>query len=209
MYQGLCFFCTGERTLHLQTLRNSCDTLTGALERANHDPTDRHTIGREVDSLRRAAGEDPFIITVLDSIPSQAVSGVGIQSEASLEERFVKVKRVSKRVALVPESGGGIGTYALSYIQSLLTIHGWLHDVSADKEPSDMHAYDLLRLADGCMKKGDLEGVVYYLNHLHGEPMNIARDWLKDARLYLETKQAILLVQAYMSANGTVTTTNQ
>lgn len=191
----------------MQTLRNSCATLTGALDRLNldFDVTNRYSIAAEVTSLRQAANEDPFITLILNSIPSQAMCGAGMQSESILKERFTKVKSICKRVAMVPETGGGLGTYALSYLQSLLTIHAWLpKEVPADTDLSELHMYKLLHLADSHLKKGDLEGAVYYMNYLKGESKSVAKDWLKDARIYLATKQAIQVLQAYISANAAV-----
>lgn len=195
-------------------LRNASDTLSNALERANHDTDtvdmgNRFIIRTELEGLCRVAGDDPFITTVLTSIPPQAVGGAGIQSEAALRERFSRVKRVCSRVAMVPEEGGGLGLHALSYMQSLLTIRAWLPKRYLDRDPSELHTYDLLDLASMRIKKGDLEGAVHYLNYLQGEPRNVARDWLADARLYLETRQAVELVQAYMFANSAVTSQNQ
>lgn len=172
-----------------------------------YDVTKRYSIATELTSLRQAANKDPFITIVLDSIPLQAVDGVGMQSETSLKERFVKVKRMCKRVALVPETGGGLGTYAISYMQSLLTLHAWLpEELPADADPSKLHVYNLLHLADARLRKGDLEGAVYFMNYLQGEAKNVARDWSSDTRIYLETRQAIQLVQAYISANAAVFT---
>ncbi len=175
----------------------------------NSDITDRRTFGTELKSLRTAADRDPFIVNVLDSIPQKAVDGEGIQSKASLGERFRRVKRVCRRVALVPETGGGIGTYALSYIQSALTLNAWFPgEKMENNEPDSLHTFDLLHLAEAKLKKGDLEGAVHYMNHLQGEPRRVARDWMADARSYLETRQAIQLVQTYMSANA-ITSSNQ
>ncbi len=194
----------GQKTIKLQALRNSCDTLSDTLDRIDCAPdvVDRYTIGAEVVSLRRAAGEDTFFATVLDAVPSQAIAGDGFQSMASLRERFTKVKRICRRVALVPETGGGLGTYAISYLQSLLTIRAWFPDASATSDPSEMHTYQLLHQADARLRRGDLDGAIHYMNHLQGEPKNIARDWLVDARLYLETRQAVQLIQTCMAASS-------
>lgn len=199
-------YCAGEKTLQWQTLRNSCDGLIRGLEWVNleADTGKRYTIAAELTSLTSAAGEDPFIPTILDSIPPQAIGrGIGIQSEPGLRERFSRVKRICKRVAMVPETGAGLGTYAISYMQSILTVRAELSEIPEDVDPATLHTYDLLHLANVHQSRGDLEGAVHYMNYLQGEPKNVARDWLKDARLYLETKQAVLLLQAYMSANAT------
>lgn len=198
----------GEKTVQLQTLRNSCATMVGALDLINleYDVTERFSLATELNAMRQAAGGDPFITSVLSSIPSQAADGgMGIQSETTLKERFSKVKRICKRVAMVPETGAGLGTYAISYVQSLFTLHSWLpEEAAADTDLSQLHTYNLLRLADARLKKGDLEGAVHYANHLQGEPKNVAKDWLADARLYLETRQAIQAIQAYVTANAAV-----
>lgn len=199
--------CAGKKTLQLQTLRNACSALTGTLDRFNLDldVAKRYSIAAEITALREAAKKDVFITAILNSIPSQAICGEGMQSESILKERFVKVRQICSRVAMVPETGGGLGTYAISYLQSLFTIHSWLpKDVSADANLSEFHVYNLLHLADARLKKGDLEGAVHYMNYLKGEAKNVASDWLKDAQVYLETKQAIQLVQAYISANAAV-----
>ena len=201
-----CYSIIGKKTVELQSLRNACDGLIATLDFDSDDVTGQYALDTEVRTLREASHGDSFIQAILTSIPSQAISGEGIQSEATLRERFGKVKRICKRVALVPESGGGLGTYALSYVQSAFSINWWLPEESSIN-PSDLHTYDLLRYAEVRLNKGDLEGAVYYMNHLKGEPRNIARDWLKDMRLYLETRQAVQLIQTYMSANAV--TTNQ
>lgn len=199
-------FYLGQKTVEFQTLRTSCDTLIDTLDRIDRSPDtdDRYTLGAEVVSLRRAAGQDPFITTVLDAIPTQAISGDGIQPMGGLKERFDRVKRICRRVALVPETGGGVGTYALSYLQSLLTIRAWFPDptITSNSDPAEMHTYQLLHHADAQLKRGDLEGAVLYMNHLQGEAGTVARDWLADARLYLETRQAVQLIQTYMAASA-------
>ena len=141
---------------------------------------------------------------MLDSIPAEATSGKGIQSEAGLKERFTRVKKICRRVALVPETGAGLGTYALSYLQSLLTLNVWGRGgrEGTDTPPKDMDTFELLHQAEVCLHRGDLEEAVFYLNHLQGESQRVARDWLSDARLHLETRQAISVVLQYMAATS-------
>ena len=190
--------------MQIQTLHNSCSKLIGTLDQLNStsDATEHYTLADELESLRKAALGDPFINTILNSIPPEAFGGDGIQSETSIRDRFGKVSRICWRVGLVPESGGGLGTYALSYLRSILTINKWFLGVSDNLDSSKLDTFDLLCHADVRLRKGDLEGAVHYMNMLKGEPRNVAKDWLKDARLYLETRQAVQLIQAYTSANA-------
>lgn len=197
-----CCYCTGEKTRQQQGLRTACDTLNGALEQAdlNTDPKERYSFMKEVVALQEAARSDYFILAVLESIPHEAVThGLGIQSEAGLLQRFKKVKRVCRQVSLVPAAGGGLGTYSLSYIHSLLTFD-LLKYASSPKHPADMDTSELLQAANAHLEQGDMEGAIRLLNYLTGEPRRVARGWLRDAQLHLETKQAISLVQNYMAS---------
>lgn len=198
---------SGEATRQQQSIRNACDTLIGALEQANTnpEPSERYIFSKELLYLREAARGDKFILSTLDSIPRQATSAAvgGIQSEAGLKERFRKVYRVCKRVALVPETGGGLGTYALSYVQSLLVFNIQTNGrVQPGQDLSKLDTFDLLNLANMSMKRGDMESAVWYVNHLKDESRRVAQGWLEDARLYLETKQAFTLIQTYMAARN-------
>lgn len=198
---------TGERTRQQQSLRTACDTLSGALEQAdlNQDPDERYSFTREISSLREVAHGDHFILAVLDSIPQEAAnSEPGIQSEAGLQQRFRKVKQICKHVALVPETGGGLGTYALSYLRSFLTFDMWKHSSAVDSQvdPMDMDTFELLQCAEILLHQGNMEGAIKFVNCLQGEPKRVAHDWLRDARLHLETKQGICLVQNYMAATS-------
>ena len=187
-------------------MRAACDSLHTALQSASAspDPTERYSLTHEVGTLREAAKDDPFIVAMLDSLPASATAGGGIQCEGGLKERFVKVKRMCRRVALVPETGRGLGTYALSYLQSVLIMSwrfvGRVGSEREDHDPHKMDTFEILECADALLRQGDLEQAVRYMNLLRGEPRRVARDWLCDARHYLETTQAVLLISEYMAA---------
>ncbi len=154
---------------------------------------------KETVSLQEAAHDDSFILAALDSIPQEAVNNErGIQSEAGLQQRFKKVKRVCKQVALIPETGGGLGTYALSYLHYMLTFN----HVDSEKYPVDMDTFELLQVADVLLEQGNIEGAIRLVNYLKGEPKRVAQDWLRDAQLYLETKQAVYIVQNYIASTS-------
>ena len=183
-------------------MRAACDSLQTALQSASAspDPTEYFSFEKEVGNLRIAAKNDPFITAILDSIP---LSGGCIQGEGSLRERFSRVKRICRHVALVPETGGGLGTYALSYLQSGLMV-SWKFVGRIQRQqvgdPHKMDTFEILDRADWLLRQGEVEQAVRYVNQLQGEPRKVARDWLQDARHYLETTQAVLLVSEYMAA---------
>lgn len=189
-------------------MRAACDSLQTALKSASAclNPGERYSLQREVHDLREAAKDDPFVLVILNSLPTHVLSSNGIQGDGGLKERFSKVKQICRRVALVPERGGGMGTYALSYLQSVLIVSwrfvgrvagsGELEDEDIDK----LDTFNILERADTCLRQGDMELAVRYVNLLRGAPRKVARDWLCDARSYLETLQAIHLVSEYMAA---------
>lgn len=205
---SISFVPAGELTRRQQNLRAACDSLSNALRLANSkpDPDQRYFFGNEVDALRKAAKEDQFTLLMLEMIPQEALKpGGGIQSEAGLKERFRKVKRICKRVALVPQTGGGLGTYAMSYLQSLLTFKAsWLTQNvdNSETDPSKLDNLDLLQQASVHLHRGELEEAVRYVNQLQGEARRVAHDWLIDARLFLETRQTVQLVLCHMAATS-------
>lgn len=205
MYFSFLLVHTGHETKRQQGVRAACDSLHTALQAAsaNPDPDQRYSLKREVSALRDVAKDDPFILAILDSLPAHAVSVAGIQGEGGLRERFAKVKRICRRVALVPERGGGMGTYALSYLQSMLIVSwrfvGRIRG-EGETEDRDLDPFAILERAETCMRQGDIESAVRYVNLLRGEPRNVARDWLHDARSYLETSQAVRLMSEYIAA---------
>lgn len=204
LYNIICLtFVVGESTRIQQSVRAASDTLINTLVIANTDPSpySKHKIANEVSSLTEVAQDDKFITTILSAIPEEVLAE-GFSSEAGLKTRFEQVKRVCYRVALVPEEGGGLGTYLLSFIQSLLTIdmvHPKMADLSVTT-PKSMSTFALLRQAKTYLDHGDLETAVRLVNQLQGESRRVAQDWIHEAILYLETRQAVMAISEYLAA---------
>lgn len=58
---------------------------------------------------------------ILNGIP-QIARDRGVYPEDALRERFIKVEKIARDLALVPEQGARLHIYILSYIQSLLLL---------------------------------------------------------------------------------------
>ena len=195
----------GREVSKQQTLRAACETLYKALVAVDMQTnTDElHKFEREVAALKEVAKESKFVTTVLTGIPEEAVTGEGIHSAPALVERFKKVKRVCRHVALVPEEGGGIGTHIASAIASGLSFRLIpRHMIDANTPIEDMDTYGLLEQADAYLHHGDLEMAVRCMNQLYGEPRRMASDWINDARLYLETKQTVTVIRDHVAASS-------
>ena len=52
------------------------------------------------------------------------------------------------------------------------------------------------------MERGDILRAVQYMGLLHGEPRRVASDWMSEARLHLEAKQAAQALLAHATAVG-------
>lgn len=151
-----------------------------------------------------AANNNPLAISIVDSIPAKALTE-GIQSEESLIDRFSKVEKICRRVALVSESGGGITKYLVSYLQSLFIIDNV--NVPEDEitgkqlvDPTSWHTFDILARVKYCLSRHNLEQAIRYANQLRGQARVVARDWICDARLHLETRQAFSALSTHAEA---------
>lgn len=65
------------------------------------------------------ADSDELVQAVLAGIPKEATER-GVFPEDALRERFIKVEKLAKTLALVPETGGRLPLYVLSWFQSKL-----------------------------------------------------------------------------------------
>ena len=198
----LLFLLIGKSTRKQQNIRTASDTLTSVIMTSNNDsdPYTKHTIHNEVTSLKESASNDEFIQSVLSSLPKQAMEE-GISSETGLIKRFDRVKRICRRVALVGE-GAGMGTYLLSFIQSLVTFDMIYDKIVPEDHLASMSTLKLLSCASRHIEKGDLETAVRLVNQLSGEARLVAMDWVKEACLYLETRQAVMVISEYLAASS-------
>jgi len=160
------------------------------------EPTPIHA---KLSAVRDAGREYPLVHIALSMVSAQAFDR-GVYTPDALRRRFGRVRRVARRVAMIDESGGTLARYILSYIQSMFVLRS---SVAADTDDvSDMSVFAMLDSAAECLKYGDIEQAVRYVNQLRGEPRRVASQWLDEARILLETRQAAELILAFASANG-------
>ena len=184
-----------------QGLHTACDNLFKALVLANEclEADKQHNFKKEIASVMEVAGHDEMVSQLLQSIPEEAIN-TGVYSEEVLKERFYRVKRICSRVSLVPLESAGLGTYAISYLRSLLTFN--TKTVPLNLDPSELDTIGLLQVASAHLAAGDLEMTARMMNQLQGEARRVASDWINDVRVYLQTKQAITTLVDYTAAAG-------
>ena len=153
-----------------------------------------------VNVVKKVAGsEDKFVATLCSSIAEVALER-GVYTEDGLKERFCNVEATARRVAGVGEQGGSLMSYGLSYLQSLLLVDLSKRAPTEGLEVIELDtisSYDILSLAKYNMDRGDLAKAVQLLTQLRGESGRVVSDWLAEARLTLETRQAVTAIQAH------------
>ncbi|KAF2350054.1 Mitochondrial inner membrane protein Mitofilin [Trinorchestia longiramus] len=151
-----------------------------------------------------SAGQEEFVKGILDTVSSEAAER-GVCTEEALRHRFARVLTMARRVALVPENGGSLLRYLLSYVQSILLVQASYSATDAEllDQPINVHnlnTFDILDRANECLTADDMLGCVRWLNQLTGESRRVAHDWKEEARRTLETRQAADALMAYAAA---------
>ena len=186
-----------------QKLWAACQSLSTAIDKGVDQP---RPLLRQLTAIHEAATEDPLVNQVLNSLPVEAVTR-GVFNEEHVTRRFYKVRRWCRRVAMIGENGASPWTHLLSFFQSFLIFDSF--DPKKEGELIDvdnLDTFDLLARAEYYLRRGDLELAARLVNQLRGEPRNVAHDWLIEARLLLETRQAANLLTAYAAVLGTAGT---
>ena len=190
-----------------QDLWLACLALNGTIRRGREEELSWEErlkpLGNEIVAVYDAAGNHPFVNMVVSTIPEKAYVR-GVWTEDTLRERFEKVTGVCKKVAAIDECGGTLYKYFISYLQSVF-ISFRSYDIKGLSEQVDvgnMDNFEILANASYWMDRGDFETAVRYMNQLQGEARKVASDWLKEAKLLLETRQAAFALTAFASASG-------
>lgn len=164
----------------------------------------------ELDAITAALSESSELVsTVVGAVPETAVSR-GVWTEAALAERFARVRSVARRVALVDESSGGsLFRYLVSYVMSVFVVRTHAEaaarpddDDSEELDADELTVFELVDRAADALERGNLDQAVRYVNQLRGESRRVASDWLTEARLLLETRQAAEVLVSFAVANS-------
>ncbi|KAK3535575.1 hypothetical protein QTP70_016845 [Hemibagrus guttatus] len=156
-------------------------------------------------AIKESCTQDEFAQVLASALPEESVKR-GIYSEASLRARFYEIRRLVRRVALIDETRNSLYQYFLSYLQSILLFEKEQEVPPSKLAQENLDPFKLLAYATYSVERGDLELAAKFVNQLRGEARRVAQDWLREARLTLETKQVVNLLSAYANAVGLGTT---
>lgn len=189
----------------------SCQSLMNRMLDSPQQPLEKDPA---YDLLRRfAANDNELAARVLDSIPAHVLKQ-GVHSEESLIDRFTRLEKVCRRVSMVDAHGAGLGKYIISYMQSLFIMNRSQIISEAEitgqqlVDPTKWTTFDILARVHYCLSRKNLEQAVRYANQLKGQARVVARDWIRDARTHLVTRQALSALSAHAEAIAVDTTTN-
>ncbi|KAK6622543.1 hypothetical protein RUM44_002355 [Polyplax serrata] len=161
----------------------------------------------EIAAIKKAAGKDDVLVgAVLNSLPEEARSR-GVFPEIAIRERFLKVERTARKLALIPDGGSSLPRYFLSYLQSFLLFRSDnpIPSAELDDQPvniSKLDTYDILERSRYWLDRGDFGMALRYMNLLKGAPRQVACEWMNETRIFLETQQAADTLMAYAAATG-------
>lgn len=160
----------------------------------------------QIDGLKRVASDlhdNSLIQNVLSSLIKTA-RDTPVYSEDTLVERFKKVDKLCRRVALVKEENAPISRYFWSYLQSLLIIDNVKVDpeeVNGDKvvDINRFNTFSILARINYCLDQKQFEQCLRYASLLKGAPARVASDWVRDLRTHLEIRQAADILESEAS----------
>lgn len=187
-----------------QSLWLACQAMKNTIKNSNSG--NPNPISKELAAIQDASeGDNQFVAVILAGLPPESVER-GVYSEEILKQRFEKVRMVCRRVALI-DNGGSLFRYILSYLQSFLiyeakTIPKAEVEGKVAVSPSEWDTFDILSRVNFSLQQNNLEQALRYANQLTGEPKNVAKDWIGELRLLLETKQVADALTAYAAAIG-------
>uniref|UniRef100_A0A672H0U8 MICOS complex subunit MIC60 n=1 Tax=Salarias fasciatus TaxID=181472 RepID=A0A672H0U8_SALFA len=182
----------------------SVEALSYALKTADAE-TPTVPLEAAAQAVRHSCRDDEFALALAAALPEESLQR-GVYSEASLRARFYSLRSLARRVALVNETHNSLYQYFLSYLQAALLFEKKLEAPPAQLSAQDLDPFKLLSYASYCLEHGDLELAAKLVNQLRGEARRVVEDWLAEARLTLETRQAVGLLSAYANAVGLGTT---
>ncbi|XP_060699418.1 MICOS complex subunit MIC60 isoform X2 [Hemiscyllium ocellatum] len=182
----------------------SIEALQYTLKTASGDSL-TEPLQKALDAVTNSCGDDQFTQALVKALPQECLSR-GVYSEETLRHRFYTVRKMARRVAMIDETRNSLYQYFLSYLQSFLLMEPQVIKPPEELKPEDLDTFRLLSYASFCIEHGDLELAAKFVNQLRGEPRRVARDWLTEARVTLETKQVVEILSAYANAVGLGTT---
>ncbi|KAI1728867.1 mitochondrial inner membrane protein domain-containing protein [Ditylenchus destructor] len=169
--------------------QNLAESIVHGQKAGNSVEARRKALANELKVIQDASENDTFIKTLVGCFPKSAIE-TGVYTEQDLKNRFAKMYKLAKRTAKIDDNGGSLFKYFSSYLQSMLIMELPRSYTPDDKiNLAKLDTYDVLSRAKYFVEHDDFESAIRLLQLLEGgQPASLARDWVVDARNYLETR---------------------
>ncbi|VVC27906.1 Hypothetical protein CINCED_3A010541 [Cinara cedri] len=163
----------------------------------NEEPID---IKNQINAINKLGASDSVVKQVVSAVPSKALEN-GVYSKGQLKEDFNQVEKRVYQTALIPDDSFSLPLMVFSYFTSLFVIrHSHISPSEVNNEefdPLELNTYEIIERARYCIDRDDILQALKYLNLLSGCSRVVAKEWMKKATVFLETKQAIDLLISY------------
>jgi len=197
-----------KESISAQKLWLACLSLRSSIElgsgNAENLDTTMKPLTDDIKAIKEVAGDCDVVNAIVSGIPEEA-SNRGVYTETALLHRFNKVESVARKVARIGDEGGSLFVYGMSYLESMLLIDTSERSPIVSNEPVDVSSLDchaILSEARFSLERGDLVRAVQFMRLLNGEPRRVASDWISEARLHIEAKQASQALIAHAASVG-------
>lgn len=136
-----------DRMVHqAQSLWSACQALWASVKSGEPGTSWQlklRPLASEVSAISNAAEGDELVTVVLKGVPTEARTR-GVYPEDALRERFVKVEKLARQLALVPAEGARLPIYLLSFLQAVFIIRpsNPITQEELDNEPIDFSQFD-------------------------------------------------------------------
>ncbi|KAI5858360.1 mitochondrial inner membrane protein-domain-containing protein [Tricharina praecox] len=162
-------------------------TALEAVKASYESPDQPKPFLREMAALKEVAEGNDVVTAAIDSINPAAYQN-GVVTHTQLVDKFRKLSGEVRRAALLPEDAG-IAAHAGNWVLSKL-----MFKKSGLAQGNDVES--ILAKTETYLEEGDVDSAAREMNQLSGWARTLASDWLREARLLLEVKQAVDIIAA-------------
>ncbi|KAL5240712.1 hypothetical protein ACI65C_008122 [Semiaphis heraclei] len=157
----------------------------------------------EINAIKKLGASDSIVEEVVSAVPAKALEN-GVFSKGQLKEDFNQVEKRVYETALIPDDSFSLPLMAFSYLASLFVVrHSHISPNEVNNEefdPLELNTYEIVERARYCVDRDNILQALRYLNLLTGCSRVVAKEWMKEATVFLETKQAVDLLLSYTTS---------
>jgi mitofilin len=157
-------------------------TAVEAVRASFESPEQPRPFLREMAALKEVADDDEVIKAAIDSVNPAAYQN-GVATHTALLDKFRKLQHEIRRAALLPEDAG-VAAHAGNWLLSKL-----MFKKRGLAQGDDVES--ILAKTETYLEEGDVDSAAREMNQMRGWSRKLAEDWLREARLMLEVKQAL------------------